>query len=62
MFSRYEVSLKNLIGAGLLDRTQVLDEDHPINVGANIYGVASCMAFLKLIFHFEIHHRLLGQK
>ena len=32
-------------------------ECHPINIGANIYGVAACMAFLRLIFVFEIHYR-----
>jgi len=30
---------------------------HPINVGANLYGVAACMAFLKVIFFFEVHYR-----
>ena len=34
-----------------------LKETHPINIGANLYGVAACLAFLRLIFTFEIHHR-----
>lgn len=50
-------SLKGMTGGLLLDRTKVLPVDHPINIGANLYGVACCMAFLKVIFLFEIHHR-----
>eukprot|EP00095_Tigriopus_kingsejongensis_P008164 maker-scaffold735_size104922-snap-gene-0.26 protein:Tk08164 transcript:maker-scaffold735_size104922-snap-gene-0.26-mRNA-1 annotation:"short transient receptor potential channel 7-like" len=50
-------SLRGLTGGLLLDRTKVLPVDHPINIGANLYGVACCMAFLKVIFLFEIHHR-----
>ena len=34
-----------------------LEEMHPINIGRNLFGVASCMAFLKIIFHFEIHYK-----
>ncbi len=30
---------------------------HPLSLGANIYGLASCLAFLKVIFYFEIHYR-----
>ena len=32
-------------------------EEHPINIGRNMFGVASCMAFLKIIFHFQIHYK-----
>ena len=35
-----------------------LNNLHPINVGANIYGVASCLAFLRMIWIFELHHRI----
>ena len=34
-----------------------LEQTHPINIGANLYGVAACLAFLRMIFIFEIHHR-----
>ena len=34
-----------------------LGQTHPINIGANLYGVAACLAFLRMIFIFEIHHR-----
>ena len=34
-----------------------LDETHPINIGGNLYGVAACLAFLRMIFIFELHHR-----
>ena len=32
-------------------------ESHPINIGRNLFGVAACMAFLKIIFHFAIHYK-----
>ena len=32
-------------------------ELHPINIGRNLFGVASCMAFFKIIFQFEIHYK-----
>ena len=32
-------------------------EEHPINIGRNLFGVASCMAFFKIIFQFEIHYK-----
>ena len=32
-------------------------ETHPINIGRNLFGVASCMAFFKIIFQFEIHYK-----
>ena len=32
-------------------------EDHPFNIGTNIYGVGACLVFFQLIFTFEIHHR-----
>ena len=35
-----------------------LGQTHPINIGANLYGVAACLAFLRMIFIFEIHHRI----
>jgi hypothetical protein len=35
-----------------------LPQTHSINIGANLYGVAACLAFLRLIFTFEIHHRI----
>ena len=34
-----------------------LTEDHPFNIGTNIYGVGACLVFFQLIFTFEIHHR-----
>ncbi len=30
---------------------------HFLSVGANIYGLAACLACLRVIFFFEIHHR-----
>ena len=30
----------------------------PILIGANLYGLASCLAFFKLFFLFELHSRL----
>ena len=32
-------------------------ESHPINIGRNLFGVASCMAFLRIIFHFQVHYK-----
>ena len=32
-------------------------EEHPINIGRTLFGVASCMAFFKIIFQFEIHYK-----
>jgi hypothetical protein len=54
----YEISLKNVKGASLMPRTLTQGENHPINIGANVYGLAACLAFLRLIFIFEIHYRL----
>ena len=34
-----------------------IDELHPINLGRNVFGVASCMAFFKVIFHLSIHYK-----
>ena len=34
-----------------------IEELHPINIGRNLFGVASCMAFLKVIFHLSIHYK-----
>ena len=34
-----------------------IDEVHPINIGRNMFGVASCMAFFKVIFHLSIHYK-----
>ena len=45
------------VGGGVGDRLLTTDTWHPINIGANVYGVAACMAFLRVIFHFEIHSR-----
>ena len=32
-------------------------EEHPFNIGTNLYGVGACLVFFQLIFTFEIHHR-----
>ena len=45
-----------LIGRIHYDRWDI-EEMHPINVGRNLFGVASCMAFLKVIFHLSIHYK-----
>jgi len=34
-----------------------LDQFHPINIGAILYGVAACLAFLRMVFIFEVHSR-----
>ena len=46
----------SLIGKIHYDRWDI-EEMHPINVGRNLFGVASCMAFLKIIFHLSIHYK-----
>ena len=46
----------SLIGKIHYDRWDI-EEMHPINVGRNLFGVASCMAFLKVIFHLSIHYK-----
>ena len=48
-----------LVGAGIGGSgvRNNLDQTHSINIGANLYGVAACLAFLRMIFIFEIHHR-----
>ena len=49
------------MGSAIKDTGQCgnsLKDLHPINIGANIYGVASCLAFLRMIWIFELHHRI----
>lgn len=33
-------------------------QSSPINVGSSVYGLAAGMAFLKVIFYLEMHHRI----
>ena len=60
-FQYYGYSLPKIVGSAIKDTGQCgnsLKDLHPINIGANIYGVASCFAFLRLIWIFELHHRI----
>lgn len=34
------------------------NEPQAITIGANLFGVAACLAFLRMIFVFELHHRI----
>lgn len=60
-FQIYGFSLPEKAGSMLnVDKCQIYNYErgrHPIDTGSVIYGVAACLAYLRLIFAFEIHHR-----
>ena len=51
-FGGHSYNGSSLIGKIHYDRWDI-EEMHPINVGRNLFGVASCMAFLKVVFQLE---------
>ena len=43
----YNYGLHGKTGALAFSRTKTLNTFHPINISANLYGVACCMAFFR---------------